>query len=183
MFINPEEIIKELNLNGNEIVADFGAGSGVYSIEIAKILSRSGGEVYSIDIQPNILKSIAHTARDLRLKNVHCILADVEDIGGTKISNETVDFCIISNIMHALDKKHDALKEAIRITHIGGYILIIDWKDSYKSLGPSAERVFTENECIKMCLEKDLTLDKILDAGIKHFALLFRKNIDSNNMI
>lgn len=177
MFINPNRIIDSLELSGKEIVADFGAGSGAYVFSIARQIEKEGGEVYAVDIQSNILRRLSNSAKQFGLRNIHFIHADVENQGGTKLKDNTVDLVIISNLLHQIPKRKDTIKEALRVVHESGHILIIDWKASYRSMGPIKESVFTEEDCLKMCLELGMSLDKIFEAGSHHYALLFRKNI------
>ena len=180
MFINPNNIINSLGLSGKETVVDFGAGSGAYVLPIAKMIESYGGEVFAVDIQVNILKRLASNAKQSGIKNLHLIHADVENEKGTKIKEGSVDVVIISNLLHQIDRRKDTIKEAMRIVHESGHILIIDWKDSYKSMGPVHTNVFPEDDCLKLCLELGLSLDKVFEAGTHHYALFFRKNITNS---
>ncbi len=178
MFIEPRKILNGLNLKGNEIIIDFGAGSGAYSLAAAEILHKNTGQVYSIDIQANILKSLSHTAKDHKYNNMHFILADIENIGGSKLYDSQADVVIISNLMHSLVRKTDALLEAMRLLKEDGSILVIDWKNSYKSMGPQNDNVFSRNDCINLCDSVGLSPIKEFEAGSHHFALLFKKSVN-----
>jgi len=39
-FLHPEEIIKQFNINKDAQIADFGCGSGYFSIPLAKVAER-----------------------------------------------------------------------------------------------------------------------------------------------
>ncbi|PIP24588.1 MAG: hypothetical protein COX33_01180, partial [Candidatus Nealsonbacteria bacterium CG23_combo_of_CG06-09_8_20_14_all_36_125] len=47
-FLNPSEVLKQLNLKKNMVAADFGSGSGGWAFPLAKKLEE--GKVYAIDI-------------------------------------------------------------------------------------------------------------------------------------
>ncbi len=179
MFIDPIKIIDELNLSEHEIVIDLGAGSGIYSLEIARRLLKSGGVVYAVDIQQNVLTRLAHAAKDEKLKNLHFIHADIEKIGGVQLKSNTSSLTLISNVLFTSQMKKEILEEASRLTCEGGSLLIIDWKESSRKFGPSKENIFNENDCIKLAMECGFSLDRFLTSGPHHFAMLLHRNIDS----
>ena len=47
-FLNPQEVLNHLELEGDMVAADFGSGSGGWAIPLAKRLKF--GKVYAIDI-------------------------------------------------------------------------------------------------------------------------------------
>mgnify|MGYP001611054209 FL=1 len=47
-FLNPTEILRQLELKKDMVACDFGSGSGGWAIPLAKILEE--GRVYAIDI-------------------------------------------------------------------------------------------------------------------------------------
>ena len=56
-FINPEDVIGKLNLKDNMIAADFGCGSGGFTVPLARELDE--GLVYGLDIQVEPLSALA----------------------------------------------------------------------------------------------------------------------------
>lgn len=179
MFINPINIIDELNLSNHEIVVDLGTGGGIYSIEIAKRLEKHGGVVYAVDIQQNVLTRLAHTAEDAGLKNIHFIHADIEKLGGVQLKDNCASLSILSNVLFTSEDRKIILEEAARLTCEGGHLLITDWKESRRKFGPNKDDTFTENDCLKMAMAAGFSLDRFLTGGPHHFAMLLRRNISS----
>ena len=69
MFSAPEKNIEQLHLSHNQIVADFGAGSGAYTIAAAAALEGTGN-VYAIDVQKDLLTRLENTCREAHIGNV-----------------------------------------------------------------------------------------------------------------
>ena len=90
MFADPAANIAQLQLATNEVVADFGAGGGAYTIAAAQAL-KGTGRVYAIEVQKELLTRIQNTARDQHLGNVDIIWGDFEKRGGAKLHDGTVD--------------------------------------------------------------------------------------------
>ena len=52
-FVNPGDIIAQLNLKKGQVVADFGCGAGFYSLAAAQFVA-DDGMVYAVDIMPDL---------------------------------------------------------------------------------------------------------------------------------
>ena len=57
MFSNPEQNVLQLGLREGMRVADFGAGSGAYSLASGKKVGHTG-HVYAIEVQKNLVKKL-----------------------------------------------------------------------------------------------------------------------------
>lgn len=175
MFARPEEIVKKyFDLQPGMIVADFGAGSGHYTLAAAKIAGDSG-KVYAIDVQKDLLERIKSHSEEEGLKNVEIIWADLDKPDGSGLSEESVDFVIISNLLFQVEDKNAAAKEAFRVLKKGGRAAVIDWSDSFGGTGPHSEKVFSKQECEKIFLETRFVLDDEFEAGEHHYGFIFKK--------
>ena len=176
MFSAPEKNIKQLELTSNQIVADFGAGSGAYTIASAKAL-KGTGKVYAIEVQKGLLTTLQNTCTAEHLGNVSFIWGNIEIPGGSKLSDNICDVVIISNVLfQALDKKK-IIDEARRVLKSGGRILLIDWTASFNNMGPTNEQIFAEIEARKLLEESRLLFEKQINAGNFHYGLVYRKEL------
>lgn len=90
--------IEQLNLQPNQIVADFGAGSGAYTIAAAKAMNETGN-VYAIDVQKDLLTRLENTCKEAHVSNVSFVWGNLEQVGGTKLRDQSVDVAILSNVL------------------------------------------------------------------------------------
>ena len=184
MFSAPEKNIEQLELQPNNIVADFGAGGGAYTIAAAKALQTTG-KVYAIDVQKDLLTRLENTCREEHLGNVGFIWGDLEHMGGTKLRDNSVDVAIVSNVLFQTADKKIVLEEMKRILRNQGKLLLIDWTGSFNNLGPTPEQVFPELEARKLVESLAFSFDKNIDAGNFHYGMIFRKGLyqgAANNM-
>src|SRR5947208_897588 len=65
----PDKAILAFNLKPGMLVADVGAGTGFYSLRIAKAIA-PGGIVYAEDIQPGMLEKLNANAAAQHVQNV-----------------------------------------------------------------------------------------------------------------
>ena len=155
-------------------VADFGAGSGHYTLAIAKIVGNSG-VVYAVDVQQDLLARIKSHAQKEDLKNVEIIWADLDKSEGSRLTESSVDFIVISNLLFQTEDKEAVIKEASRVLKSGGKIAVIDWSDSFGGLGPKREDIIDKESCKKIFLETGLILNKEFEAGEHHYGFIFKK--------
>ncbi|NOY35365.1 MAG: class I SAM-dependent methyltransferase [bacterium] len=174
-FVNPEEIIKKhFNLQPGMAVADFGAGSGYYTLAAAEIVGDSG-VVYAVDIQKDLLEKIKSRAEDEGLKTVEIVWADLDKPEGSRIAENSLDFVIISNVLFQAENKAALATEAFRVLKSGGIAGVIDWSESFGGLGPRPEDVLSKQDCEKLFLEAGFTVEKDFEAGEHHYGFLFKK--------
>lgn len=170
-FLNPNEVLKMLNLNKNMIAADFGCGSGGWTMPLAKRLE--DGLVYAIDILEEPLSALRGKITLEKISNIRIIRSDMESKQGSTLSDSSVDLVLMTNLLFQIEDKKAVFAEAKRILKKEGRILVIDWKKE-TSLGPENERV-SEEEVKKLAEEIGLKLEKEFEAGTHHYGLVFNK--------
>ena len=98
MFVSPGKVIEILGVIPGMSVADFGCGSGHYSLEAGRRVGKSG-KVYAVDIQKEMLSLVHSQAEMENLGNVEIIWTDLEKPNATRLKDGSVDLVIISNIL------------------------------------------------------------------------------------
>ena len=170
-FLNPSEVLKQLKLRKDMIACDFGCGSGGWVIPLAKILEE--GKIYAIDILEEPLSALKGRAKLEKILNVETIRSNVEAKNGSKLSDNSCDLVLMTNLLFECDDKKIVLEEGKRVLKPGGRILVVDWiKDN--PLTPEIEWVDFE-EIKKIAKELDLKLEKEFEAGLYHYGLIFSK--------
>ncbi|MDI6602525.1 MAG: class I SAM-dependent methyltransferase [Patescibacteria group bacterium] len=168
-FLNPSEVLKKLKLRKNMIAADFGCGSGGWTIPLAKILKE--GKVYAIDILEEPLSALRTKVKIEKLFNIEIRKANLEK--GTTLLSDSCDLILMTNLLFECEDKKQVLEEGKRILKPGGEILVVDWiKDN--PLTPEIEWVDFE-EIKKIAEELNLKLEKEFEAGAYHYGLIFKK--------
>src|SRR5690606_38326056 len=121
-----ERVVEVLNLKPGEVVADLGAGSGLFTRPIAREVGPSG-TVYAIDIDSVLLAHIEETARREGLNNIETVQANEYD---PRIPEE-VNLVLICDTLHHIDNRPAYLKALRRYLKPGGRIAIIDLEKNW----------------------------------------------------
>lgn len=173
-FSNPLTNVSALGLSSGEVVVDFGAGSGFYTLAAARIVGDSG-EVYAIDIQQELLSRVAAQAVEQGLKNVHTLRGDLDEEKGSTLADSVADALIMANTLFQVEHKEAFVREAARVLRRGGRLLCIDWTDSFNNLGPHPEQVVGAEKAD--VLLRSAGFEKVMDvpAGDHHYGMLYKK--------
>lgn len=176
MFSVPEKNIEQLKLPHGITIADFGAGSGAYTIACAKALFGTG-KVYAVEVQKDLLTRLESTCREQHLGNVAFLWGNIELRGGTKLREDSCDLVIVSNVLFQTPDKKAVIDEAKRVLRHGGRLLLIDWTGSFNSMGPTTEQVFNETAAHTLVEPMGFTFEKSINAGNFHYGIIFKKGI------
>ena len=130
MFSDPLKNIEQCGIQAGAEIADFGSGSGHYSIAASRALI-STGRVYAIDIQQELLSKLKNQAVREGLYNIEVIWGNIEKISGTKLRDNSVDLVLLSNILFQLDDRETMVKEVKRVLRSSGKVMVVDLSDSF----------------------------------------------------
>lgn len=173
-FADPARNVAHLNLREGMKVADFGAGSGAYALEIARRIGDTG-RVYAIDVQKDLLSRLAAAARDAQIKTIDVIPGDLDRLHGSGLADHSVDAVLISNMLFLSESRKIVPEEAYRILKPGGIAAVIDWSDSFGGLGPHPDMLVTKDTGTNIFREAGFTSAGEFDPGDHHWGLLFKR--------
>jgi len=174
-FAAPHKNIQYLKLREGMHVADLGAGSGHYAIEAGRIV-RESGVVYAVEVQKELLRRIAESAKSEGVRNVKIVWGNAEENQGTKLGDAAVDAVILSNILFQADDKIGLLREAYRILNKEGKMLLIDWSDSHGGIGPEPQHVVTADVAQKLSAEVGFVCKEEVKVGSHHYGFIMSKS-------
>ena len=93
----PEEVLDALHLQPTSLVADIGAGTGYFSVRIAKRVPE--GKIFAADVEPDMVRYLGARAEREHLANLTAVLAR------TDAANlpEPVDVVLVVDTYHHID--------------------------------------------------------------------------------
>lgn len=129
----PAEVIAALALPPQAVVADVGAGTGYFSVRLAKHLPQ--GKVYAADIEPTLIRHLADRAAKEALANVHPLLLDAKN----PQLPEKVDLILIVDTYHHFPDRPGYLQRFKNSLKPGGRLVIVDFRLGEIPIGPPEE--------------------------------------------
>ena len=171
-FLQPEEIIQQLNIGKEIVIADFGCGAGYFTIPLAKIAEQ--GKVYALDILDTALESVQSRAKIEGLFNIEVRNCDLEKLGKSGLEDNSIDLVLLANILFQSSQKPAIIKEAKRVLKRGGEIVIIDWKAN-QPMGPPENLIVSLDLAKKITKEQGLNFKKEFPVDKYHWGAVFVK--------
>jgi ubiquinone/menaquinone biosynthesis C-methylase UbiE len=118
----PDRVIAALNLKPGQVVADIGAGTGYFSVRLAK--SPPAPKVYAVDIEPSMVTYLQERAARENLPNIVAVRASA----ASPNLPEPVDLVLIVDTYHHIGNREAYFRGLAKSLKPGGRVAIIDFK-------------------------------------------------------
>jgi len=172
-FLQPEEIIRQLNIKKWMKIADFGCGAGYFTIPLAKKVGNEG-RVYALDVLETALESVRSRAKIQGLFNIETIRCNLEVSGGSSLANNSIDLVVMANILFQSSGKIDIIKEAERVLKEKGELIIVDW-ESDRPVGPAKEFIVSVDKIKTIAESQGLKFKRKPEIDKYHWGMIFEK--------
>jgi ubiquinone/menaquinone biosynthesis C-methylase UbiE len=119
-----DEVVAKLRLSPGQVVADIGAGTGLFEGALASAVAPKG-TVYAVDVEPGLLEHISKRATELKVTNVKTVQGKFTD---PSLPVRNVDVALINDVLHHIEDRGTYLKSLASYIKPGGRIAVIDFK-------------------------------------------------------
>jgi len=116
-----EEVVSRLKLKPGDVVADIGAGTGVFSGPLAQAVAPTG-TLRAVDIDQGLLDHIAQRARQEQVANIQPVLGEFDD---PKLPTR-VDVAFFHDVLHHIEHRQAYLKKLATYLEPDGRVVVID---------------------------------------------------------
>ena len=162
----PARVIEALELKSGAKVADIGAGTGYFSMRLAKV---PGVSVFAADIEPKMVEYLKQRAQKEHATNVTAVLA------GQSNPNlpEPVDVILVVDTYHHLPNRPAYFRELRKALRPGGRVAIVDFRKEAPD-GPPAHFRFTPQQIQDEMKQAGYELQSSHDFLPRQHFLIFR---------
>ena len=116
-----EEVVSRLKLKPGDVVADIGAGTGVFSGPLAQAVAPTG-TLLAVDIDQDLLDHIAQRARQEKVTNIQPVLGEFDDPN----LPTRVDVAFFHDVLHHIEHRQAYLKKLATYVEPDGRVVVID---------------------------------------------------------
>jgi 2-polyprenyl-3-methyl-5-hydroxy-6-metoxy-1,4-benzoquinol methylase len=117
-----DAVLSKLALKPGMVIADIGAGSGLFSRPLAKAVAPAG-KVYAVDIQQDLLDHINQRDKEESVGNIQTVLGEYDD---PKLPARNMDLAFINDVLHHIQHRAVYLKALGTYMKPSGRIAIIE---------------------------------------------------------
>jgi ubiquinone/menaquinone biosynthesis C-methylase UbiE len=122
--LRTDEVIARIELKAGHVVADLGAGTGVFSVPMAKAVA-PGGKVYAVEVDKGYFDIINGKAKEAQVTNVQTVLGE---FGDPRLPAADVDVAFFHDVLHHITDRAGYLKNVARYVKPSGRVVVIDLK-------------------------------------------------------
>ncbi len=136
IWLPPADVLRALHLQSGDTIADVGAGTGYFSLPLAREAGPRG-LVYALDAEAEMLALLKRKMDQHVAGNLHLIHAEADRTG---LGDASCDLVFMANVWHEFADRAAVLREGLRILRRPGRIAILDWRpDVEREAGPPLE--------------------------------------------
>ena len=182
-FLDSDEILEKLNLNGNEVFMDAGCGDGHIAIKALNDYLPNG-LVYAIDNYDISIRELEDYKKENNLEKLITVQADLtKDI--PQIDDDAIDMIFMLNVVHgfkASGNMDDVIEKLLRILKSDGKIAIVEFRPIDWTFGPPTEikyapeeleGIFNNHGFKKIYLNEELGQEGLEEKS--HYLIIFEK--------
>ena len=134
----PEEVLDALHVQPTSLVADIGAGTGYFSVRIAKRVP--DGKIFAADVEPDMVRHLGARAEREHLAN----LTPVQARADAANLPEPVDLVLVVDTYHHIDDRTRYFAALLSSLRPGGRLVIIDFRADAPNGPPAKHRIAPE---------------------------------------
>jgi ubiquinone/menaquinone biosynthesis C-methylase UbiE len=120
----PSRAIEALDLRQGMTVADIGAGSGYYTVRMARKVG-PGGRVYATDIQAGMLSIVQRRAAREQLQNIEPVLGAPDD---PRLPPGSLDLALMVDVYHELSQPQAFVRRLREALKPDGRLVLIEYR-------------------------------------------------------
>lgn len=154
LWQRPDQIMDAMTIADASVVADIGAGSGWFTIRLARRVGPQG-LVYAEDVQKEMINAISRRVGREGLNNVRPVLGLKND---PRLPPQSLDAALMVDAYHEIENRVAVLSSLARALKPQGRIGVVDFRLDGTGPGPSPEERVSPDVVVKDAKEAGLRL-------------------------
>ncbi|MEW4526103.1 class I SAM-dependent methyltransferase [Maioricimonas sp. JC845] len=123
VYDHQDEILEALQLKPGMVVADVGAGTGLFSRKFARAVGPEG-QIFAVDIAEKFVRHVESSARKAGLNNVVGVVASADAVN---LPPNSVDLVYICDTYHHFEFPTKTMESIHRALRPNGEVVLIDF--------------------------------------------------------
>jgi|TARA_B110000977_G_scaffold159596_1_gene203586 ubiquinone/menaquinone biosynthesis C-methylase UbiE len=141
---NVSNLIQNMRIKSNDIIADIGAGSGYHVFRMALIAKK--GLVYAVDIQGEMLMAIEKIKESNKIRNVETILGSEKSI---HLPKNSVDKILMVDVYHEFNFPVEMIASIKNALKPNGQLFLIEYRGEDSKVPIKKIHKMSEKQAVK----------------------------------
>ena len=168
-----DEVVSRIGLQPGEVVADMGAGTGIFSVSLARAVGPTG-TVLAVEVDPGFLPMIDQKALDGGVDNIQTVLGEFQD---PRLPRRDVDVAFFHDVIHHIEGRQAYLRTTARYLAPGSRIVVVDYHGDHPRAphGGQPELLITLAEVTEWMAAAGYDMTQEFDLFEEKFFVVFTK--------
>ena len=167
----PEELLDLLGVEEGDVVADIGAGAGVFSLRAAERVERTG-KVLAVDVQPEMIDGLRMMMEKFGHDNIVPILGNIDD---PKLPADSVDHALIVIAYHEFSQPGEMMRHVRTAMKRDGQLLCVEYKVETPDSRVEPLHKLSEAEIMQEIPALGFRRDRVIDIVPSQHVFVFKK--------
>ena len=164
-------LIKNMNIQPGDAIADIGAGSGYHVFKMAPLAAE--GTIYAVDIQQEMLDVIKRKKDDQNFNSIGVVKGSEKSIG---LPENSVDKILMVDVYHEFSFPYEMIQSMKKALRKDGKIFLIEYRAEDPDIPIKKLHKMSEKQAIKEFDASGFKLDKnISNLPWQHCMIFIRK--------
>jgi len=161
-------MLTNLGVKRGMAICDMGCGNGFYTLQLAK-MTGDEGQVYAVDIQPEMLKFLNQRADEQGVRNVSPILGTLTD---PRLPKGKIDLILLVDVYHEFSQPEPMLAATREALSPTGVCALVEFRAEDPNVPIKEEHKMTKEQIMKEWPPNGFKLVKEFD-GVPWQHLMF----------
>ncbi|MSR23099.1 MAG: class I SAM-dependent methyltransferase [Gemmatimonadetes bacterium] len=172
--IEVDRVVSMIGMQPGDVVADIGAGTGVFTVLMAKEVGPTG-TVVPVEIDEGFMPIIMDKAREAGVENVAFVLGEFDD---PKLPRRDIDIAFFHDVLHHVEHRQEYLRALAGYLAPGGRIVVVDYDMNVPGVPHFGDATMTISaEMVDGWMRNaGLTLNQKYEVFPDRFYLIYKKN-------
>ena len=175
VFHHRKELLAACGVKPGMVVADIGAGTGLYTRIFAEAVGDKGW-VYAVDINPKFLEHIQTRAKQEGQADITSVLCPEDSVS---LPSASVDVAFICDVYHHFEYPKSTMDSLVRAMKLGAILVLVDFE---RIEGVTSDWIMSHCRAGKDVFRKEIEdagltwVEEVKFDGVKeNYVLKFRK--------
>lgn len=158
--------LKRAGLEEGQVVCDYGAGTGVVTVEAARLTNEA---VYALDMDPAMIDHIEDKVTKQSLANVKFTKVEADQL---PLKEASIDLFLLVTVLHEIEDVPTFIEKIKRVLKPKGKVMVIDFHKKETLMGPPVDGRMSAYQATRHFLRENILLDEQYNLGDNLYQLV-----------
>jgi len=165
--LDPRNTLINAGFQGDMVLCDIGAGSGIFSLPAAQI---SSNDIYALEISDRMIELLKSRREENNIQNLKIKKVESDSL---PLGDSFCDMAVMVTVFHEIADQESMLREIKRILKEKGRLMIIEFHKRETPMGPPVDHRISEEDVEGICNRNNFITMEKFTMGDNFYGIIF----------